>query len=79
MEAMLRGNWDGAFRLYDREAKPSWDNFKHRFARYSPQVQPMDRTDLTPSRLVEGLRRMSTDASIGVDGWRVQELKQLPP
>ena len=78
MDKLLRSEWLKTFRLYDSEAAPSWEAFEARYGQYFPAARPMPETPISPSRLREVFRRMNPNTSIGVDGWRVGELKHLP-
>ena len=78
MDAILREAWSPIFRLYAHHPEPAWDGFVARFGRYIARHE-MCLTDLTADDLRLTLKRQHAKSACGMDGWRVSELKALPP
>ena len=78
MDDLLRKAWSPIFALYRDSPEPAWEPFAERFGRYIIRV-PMDLADLTAADLQSTLAKQSTRCAAGIEGWRVAELKALPP
>ena len=78
MDDLLRKAWSPIFALYRDSPEPAWEPFAARFGRYILRV-PMDLGDLTAADLQTTLAKQSTRCAAGMEGWRVAELKALPP
>ena len=78
VDALLRGFWLQTFQLYTHIPAPTWEAFAAKYSAYFPKGERMRHRKLTPQDLREVLRRMNSGTSIGPDGWRAAELKQMP-
>jgi hypothetical protein len=78
MDDLLRKAWSPIFALYRDTPEPAWEPFAARFGRYVLRV-PMILEDLTAADLQSTLAKQSTRCAAGMEGWRVAELKALPP
>ena len=78
MDSLLRAAWDPIFRPYAASPEPPWETFEARFGQYVVS-NPMAAADLTGKDLLTTLLRQSPRTACGPDGWRVAELRSLPP
>eukprot|EP00973_Karenia_brevis_P089695 12399023-Karenia_brevis.AAC.1 len=69
--------WLPIFQKYSQDTEPDWGAFSARFGDYF-RCHPMDMKDLTGMDIQGILAKMRTGQSLGLDGWRMQELKALP-
>ena len=79
MDTLLREAWGKVFRLYATRPEPEWDEFVASFGRFVPDAQPCSCPALDGAMLATTARRMKCGAAPGQDGWRVAELRALPP
>ncbi len=75
--AILRRSWDPIFAMYAKGGEPSWERFELRYSDHIKSV-PWEVSDMTGEELRVLLGRMSGSSCVGIDGWRVEELKRLP-
>ncbi len=79
MDDTLRAAWAPIFQRYsDKVPEPAWEPFADRFAKYY-QRHPLHLPRITGADLSRTLARMSAGQAGGMEGWRVRELKRLPP
>ena len=78
MDEILQKAWAPIFRIYADKPEPDWTAFYVRFRAYITSV-PMELSDLTGQDLATTLAHQSAKSAAGMDGWRVGELKRLPP
>ena len=78
LDSLLHETWDPIMRAYAETPQLLWQPFLSRFASYIKSC-PMEIDKLTGSKLREVLGRMREGSSGGVEGWRVAEVKRLPP
>ena len=70
--------WGGVFRMYDDSEEPAWTTFFDRFKEHIPEGTPCVCEPLTADDLRTTIGKMKRKKAAGLDGWRVEELKELP-
>ena len=78
MDALLRDACGPIFKLYASFHEPPWEPFETRFGAYIVS-NPLAAPPLTGDELRTTLKRQSIRTACGPDGWRVAELRALPP
>ncbi|KAJ9458234.1 hypothetical protein DIPPA_06767 [Diplonema papillatum] len=81
IDEMLRGPeaWGGIFQKYTDIPEPQWEAFKTHYARYLPAPHAMECRPIGAADVDAALKKMKKTTSPGLHGWRVHELRQLPP
>ena len=77
-DSLVREAWLPIFCLYAVDEPPSIQDFLDRYQAYLPARAPFQEEDFTAKDLRTVLKKMSGDSAIGIDGWRVKELRALP-
>ena len=79
IDSLLRQHWLPIFQKYDTiNPEPSWDAFRQEYGCHVPQNGGVRLGKLEPAQLLETLRRMNPNTSVGADAWSVKDLKGLP-
>ena len=79
IDQLLRDSWLPIFRMYSPDnPPPSWADFEAHYRPHLPEGLQQPYAPLTVEQLRQTLRRMRTSTAVGVDGWRVDELRLLP-
>ena len=78
MDSLLQADWLPIFRMYSARPLPSMDIFAQRYSQYFPAQSTFIDSVLDAEALREILKKMKVHSAHGVDGWRVQELRNLP-
>ena len=79
MHKLLLDAWLPIFRMYDHGDPPKWEEFENKFGQFIPPSVPCQVEVLKSNSLRRILTKMHSGSSAGADGWRVEELKALPP
>ena len=78
LDELLHQEWMPIFQLYTDLPPPSWGAFEARYRDHLPRGDPLVYSQITVEMLRETLRRMKGGSAIGLDGFRVKELRCLP-
>ena len=78
MHSILTEAWEPTFRMYACQPPPSWEDFCAEFEEFFPHLTEYPFEEISLEDVTSTLKKMG-NTSCGSDGFRVAEIKALPP
>ena len=71
--------WQDIFRRWDKEEKPTWQNFERNYQHLWDMQPQMEMGELQVDQMMQKMKARGAKKAAGPDGWARSDWKQLTP